>query len=59
MPEINEQDALNLARQFYNKRFRPEETNEIIPYLIKLDVVELVKFVYAQGVIDTKGELNL
>ncbi len=59
MPEINEQDALNLARKFYNQKFRPEDTNEIIPYLIKLDIIELIEFVYRQGVIDMKGELNL
>ena len=52
MPEINEDDALILTREYYEKQFGFNSAVKIVTILAKVDIAGLLQYVYRQAVID-------
>jgi len=57
MPEIDESDALKIAREYYTKTYgKPEDAERVVARLKFADIAGLVIYAYNQGVSDKEGE---
>ena len=49
MPELTEQDALKIAREYYQRQFGQKDANRIVEILIKVDMAGLITHAYETG----------
>ena len=57
-PELTEQDALRIVKEFYiwGKSLPDKYADNLINILAKCDIAGLVQYAFAQGVLAQKGE---
>lgn len=57
MAEINEQDALQLAVEYFRgKNYPPEDIDRVLTILERVDIEGLIIYVYNQGARDSEAE---
>jgi len=55
MPELTEQDALQIAWDYYKRKFPPKDVSHIIATLVNVDIVGLITYAFNAGVRDAEG----
>lgn len=53
---LTDRDAISLVLGYYGQRFTARDTARLVTLLSQMDVLELIKYAYAQAVRNTNAE---